>query len=200
MFDRNGGVTYVIMPAKFLGIQQSLKNLSGRVILLDQMPADLTEHFPAIYQNFEKDTYNALLSGTKLLTKYKKLIMVYPGGKEPEGQFKGYLKYCHETNLPFELLSDLNGRNIAKGEAYITIKDRDLVWLVKESKRKNLKLGNDIGIISYNDTALKEIVANGITTISTNFILMGKSLAELVLSKSKTKIENPASLIIRGSL
>lgn len=199
--ENNGSyTTYVVMPTKFEGIQPTLKNLSGRVIVLDQIPTDLTEDFPAIYQNFEKDTYNALLSGKELLSKYKKLIMVYPGGKEPEGQFKGFLKYCHETNTPFELLSDLDGRTISKGEAYIAIWDRDLVWLVKESKNKDLELGKDIGIISYNDTALKEVVANGITTISTDFKLMGKSLAKLVLSKRTTKVENPSSLIIRGSL
>lgn len=199
--ENNGNyTTYVVMPTKFEGIQSTLKNLSGRVIVLDQIPTDFTEDFPAIYQNFEKDTYNALISGKELLSKYKKLIMVYPGGKEPEGQFKGFLKYCHETNTPFELLSDLNGRTISKGEAYIAIWDRDLVWLVKESKEKGLELGKDIGIISYNDTALKEVVANGITTISTNFKQMGKSLAELVLSKRTTKVENPSALIIRGSL
>lgn len=201
LLENNGSyTTYVVMPAKFEGLQPILKKMTGRVIILDQLPSDITEEFPAIYQNFEKDTYSALLSGRELLAKYKKLIMVYPGGKEPEGQFKGFLKYCHETGTPFELLSDLHERKISKGEAYIAIWDRDLVYLVKESNQHGLEVGRDIGIISYNDTALKEVVANGITTISTNFKEMGKTLAQIVLSKRNTRIENPSSLIVRGSL
>jgi DNA-binding LacI/PurR family transcriptional regulator len=58
----------------------------------------------------------------------------------------------------------------------------------------------DIGIISYNDTPLKKVVANGITTISTDFVAMGKTLAQLVMSKKRTQLENSSSLIVRGSL
>lgn len=192
--------TYVIMPTKFKNVGASIKNITGRVILLDQLPTDVDDSIPALYQNFEADTFNALKSGKEFLQKYNKLIMIYPGGKEPEGQFLGFLKYCHETQTPYELLSDLNDRSITAGEAYIAIWDRDLVKLVNEANRHNLVIGNTLGIISYNDTELKEVVANGITTISTNFEKMGETLAELVLSKKNIRVENPSSLIIRNSL
>ena len=47
---------------------------------------------------------------------------------------------------------------------------------IEGNTRKAIKLeiGTDIGIISYNYTALKQIAANGITTISTNFKDMGQ--------------------------
>lgn len=192
--------TYVIMPAKFEGIAASLRNLSGRVVVLDQLPADLGDEFPAIYQNFEKDVYRALSSGRELLKKYSKLIMVYPGGKEPEGQYKGFLKFCSDAGVAYELISDVRDRNIVAGEAYIAIADRDLIHVVKKCKEACLPLGESVGLISYNDTSLKEIVANGITTISTDFKEMGATLANLVLSKKSVQVENPSALIIRGSL
>ena len=154
----------------------------------------------SVYQNFEKDTYNSLMSGKKLISKYRKLIMIYPGGKEPEGQFKGFIKFCNETGISFELISDLTDRPISKGEAYIAIWDRDLVKIITSAKLQGLEIGQDIGIISYNDTELKQVVANGITTISTDFKAMGKTLANLVLTKKNIQIENPASLIVRESL
>ena len=67
-------------------------------------------------------------------------------------------------------------------------------------KNQNFILGQDIGIISYNDTLLKEIVEGGITTISTDFNEMGKRLAEMILNKEQVKIENPNKLIIRNSI
>ncbi|TVQ87153.1 MAG: GntR family transcriptional regulator [Bacteroidetes bacterium] len=192
--------TYVIMPAKFTGTFSQLQHLNGRVIILDQLPDDLKGRYPSIHQNFEKDTFNALMEGRKLISRYQKFIMIYPGGKEPEGQYRGFLKYCNDTFTPYELIHDIRGRTINKGETYLVIWDRHLVWLVKEARAKGLELGKDIGIISYNDTALKEVVANGITTISTDFKKMGESLAQLVRNKNDQSIENPFKLILRGSL
>ena len=63
-----------------------------------------------------------------------------------------------------------------------------------------LTLSKDLGIISYNDTLLKEIVEGGITTISTDFKKMGGRLAQMVMQKESIKIENTNNLIIRNSL
>ena len=45
-----------------------------------------------------------------------------------------------------------------------------------------------------------EIVEGAITTISTDFKMMGKRLAEMILNEEKAQIENPNHLIIRNSL
>ena len=87
-----------------------------------------------------------------------------------------------------------------KGEAYLILDDRDLIVLIKKVKELNLEIGKDVGIISYNDTLLKEIVEGGITTISTDFKQMGKRLAEMIAKNEKLNIENPNALIIRNSL
>lgn len=199
--DNNGKYTsYVIMPTKFDNVLPILNEINGRVFILDQISSELKDQFPAVYQNFENDVYNALKSGVDKLKRYKKIIMVYPGGKEPEGQFKGFLKFCKDEKIEHELIQDIQHRKLNKGEVYIAISDDHLVKLIKESKNCGLKLGQDIGLISYNDTSLKEVVADGITTISTDFKEMGKKLAELVLKKRNIQIENPSSLIIRASL
>ena len=44
-----------------------------------------------------------------------------------------------------------------------------------------------IGIISYNETPLKKVVENGITTISTDFKAMGKLLANMILENKKVR-------------
>lgn len=199
--ENNGRYTvYVVMPAKFNGTLDLLKRMSGRVIVLDQLPLDLETAFSAVYQDFENDTFNALMSARELLSKYTKLTMIYPGGKEPEGQYKGFLKYCNESGSNHELIRELGDKKISKGEAYIAISDRDLVRLINSAKEQNLVIGTDVGIISYNDTELKQVVANGICVISTDFKAMGESLAQLVLQKKYMQIVNPSSLILRNSL
>ncbi len=192
---------YVIMPASFQNFYPLLDELpQDKIYILDQIKPEFIERYPAIYQNFEKDMCDALHSGSKLLSKYKKLILVFPGGKEPKGQQSGFLKYCTDNKWEHEIIANPFKRNIQKGEVYIVPNDRHLVYLVKKVNDKNLKLGEDIGIISYNDTPLKEIVEGGITTISTNFKKMGETLAHLIENKGKEQIENPCALIIRRSL
>jgi len=51
-----------------------------------------------------------------------------------------------------------------------------------------------------NESVLKEGVAEGITTISTDFQLMGKTLAKMILDRSSSRIRNHSSLIRRMSL
>ena len=83
---------------------------------------------------------------------------------------------------------------------YLIPDDKNLIKIIKKSKEVKMKLANDIGIISYNDTLLKEIVEGGITTISTDFNKMGARLAEMILKKEQVQIENPSNYIVRKSL
>jgi DNA-binding transcriptional regulator YhcF (GntR family) len=193
--------TFVIMPVFFQDIRPIIKQIGqANIYLLDQLNPEIGNDYPAIYQNFQKDMMEALESGLDRLQNYHPLVMVYPGGKEPRGMLEGFLQFCRQYNRDHEVIHTLENRQIKKGELYIVPNDLDLVTLVKESKRKHLELGKDLGIISYNDTPLKEVVADGISTISTDFEAMGKTLARMVLNKQKGHIENPASLIIRKSI
>lgn len=191
---------YVIMPATFDYTSDLLVNLpEDKVYILDRLKSDLTR-YPVVYQDFESDIYSALLEGEDLLQKYDKLVMVFPGGKEPEGRMVGFQRFCTERGIQHEILRTLSERQIQKGEAYFVPSDRNLVKLVKLAAEKNLELGVDLGIVSFNDTMLKEVVAGGITTISTNFAQMGQTLARMITERGNEHLANPASLIRRKSL
>ena len=105
--------------------------------------------------------------------------MHFPGGKEPEGRVDGFKRFCEENNIEYEVIYSLSNRKVKKGEAYFVMSDRNLVRMVKKATEENLTLGVDLGLVSFNDTVLKEVVAGGITTVSTDFKLMGETLAEL---------------------
>jgi DNA-binding LacI/PurR family transcriptional regulator len=75
-----------------------------------------------------------------------------------------------------------------------------LISLVEKAIASPYKVGTDVGVISYNETPLKKIILNGITTISTDFQLMGQKTAELIRNNSKEHIELPFYLTLRASL
>lgn len=199
--DSNGNYTkYVIMPTNLVGAAAIIKTLPvNEVYILDQTNPEL-KSFPAVYQNHLTDIYNGLLKGKSRLNKYQKLIMIFPGFREPLGMKMGFEKFCMDFVFEHEVITEFKNREIKKGEVYIIPTDRDLVQVIEKAKFQNLKLGTDFGIISYNETPLKKIVENGITTISTNFEEMGKILAQMILKGKKEQIENKSNLIIRNSL
>jgi len=126
--------------------------------------------------------------------------MIFPGFREPVGMKIGFLKFCKDFEFSHTVIPEFKEREIKKGEVYIIPDDRDLVKVIEKAKLQNLLLGVDFGIISYNETPLKKVVENGITTISTDFVAMGKILAQMILKGKKEQIENKSTLIIRHSL
>ena len=76
----------------------------------------------------------------------------------------------------------------------------DLVTLIERLIVLKLKIGKDVGVISYNETPLKRIILDGITTISTDFTSLGTQAAEFVLNGKTEKVAVPFYLNLRKSL
>ena len=192
--------SYVIMPATFDNTSHLLSKLpKDKVFILDRLKPDL-KTYTALYQDFENDFCDALNDGLELLKKYRKLVFVNTGGKEPAERVKGFERFCNTHGFNFQVVKSLDGVRPELYEAYFVISDRDLVEMVKLAREYKYKLGRKFGIVSFNDTMLKQVVAGGITTISTDFVEMGKTLADMVLNKKNGHIKNPSKLILRNSL
>jgi len=111
----------------------------------------------------------------------------------------GFRQFCVEYDFDFEILDQIyDDMELQSKDIFITIEEMDLVNLVRQIRKKGLKLGKDIGIISYNETPLKELL--GITVISTDFKAMGESAAYMVLKNKKEKVKNVFKYIERNSL
>lgn len=193
--------SFVILPGNLSNIESVLSVLPpDKVIILDQVPDEVKGRYPSIYQDFKQDTLNGLEAGLDLIRKYKRFIMVFPGGKEPIGFLEGFKAFCEKFNIDSEIIPNLKNHDTIKGNVYLLPNDRDLVQIIKIAKENNLILGSDIGLISINDMPLKEVVSEGITTLSADFNEMGRILADILLNNRTEKIKNPSRLILRNSL
>lgn len=155
-----------------------------------------------IYQDFENDIYNALIEGLDKVINYNKLVLVYPAKSiypYPKRILHGFRKFCSFHHLDFEIYDEIYEEMILKkGDLFIVIEESDLVTLLKRIRQRKLGLGKEIGVISYNDTPLKELL--GITVISTNFKAMGKNAAEMILNNQEGSIKNEFNFIDRNSM
>ncbi|MCL6524999.1 MAG: GntR family transcriptional regulator [Thermoflavifilum sp.] len=197
---------YVIMPHFYEETELVLETIqqipSEKLILLDRNLPQLKQIYGAVYQDFEMDICNALYEAEDMLRRYQELILVFPEIiPYPPEIVRGFKRFCLETNTEFDIIREISSSTpIQKGEVYVVIEETDLVNLIKQCRSKNLRVGKDIGIISYNETPLKEILLDGITVITTNHEEMGKLAAELILEKKSEHIKNEFHLIRRHSL
>ena len=197
---------YVIMPHFYEQHDKAIAILNRipkeKLILLDRDLPELTNNCSAVYQDFRKDIIDALEEAKPLLRKYEKLVYVNPTiVPYPPEIVIGFQTFCKLNDFDYSILGDMDESiPVSKKEAYVLIEETDLVNLIKICKSKNYKIGSDIGIISYNETPLKEILLDGITVISTDHEKMGQSAAALILNKQHNKIKNPFTLIHRNSI
>ncbi|PQJ30746.1 transcriptional regulator [Nonlabens arenilitoris] len=173
-----------------------------KLVILDNKKSTIKGLDIEIYQDFENDIYNALKEGFTKIKEYKKVILFYPEKAVypyPRRILHGFTKFCVEFNLDFEILNEvIDDMIIKKGDLFITIEESDLVSLVNQAKEDEFILGKDIGIISYNDTPLKDLL--GITVVSTDFKVMGETAADMILNNKKGSYKVPFNLIERDSL
>ena len=125
--------------------------------------------YPAIYQNFENNVYEGLQEGLTFIKKYNKLVLMFDENSQPVGILKGFTAFCNAFELSYIVLPSLKECIPRKGEVYVILDDKNLIRIIKKIKEESLEIAKDVGIISYNDTLLKEVVADGITAISTDF-------------------------------
>ncbi|PPL00495.1 GntR family transcriptional regulator [Parapedobacter indicus] len=172
-------------------------------IIIDYNQPDLDGEYSCIFQDFEHDIYDGLTQLKDQLSKYKKLILIAPHeATHARHVMDGFLRFCVEHAYRYAIEHEVEASSFQKGNGYITFSryDTDDVALIKLARSKNYKLGSDVGLISYNDTAVKEILEDGITVISTDFEAMGKAVSQAIMNKEIVTFRNPTRVVLRNSL
>ncbi|MFP5079658.1 transcriptional regulator [Pedobacter sp. JCM 36344] len=196
---------YVIIP-HFIEGEEYARDIINKIpkeklILLDKKIAGVDGEYAAAYENFEKNIYEALEQAREELSKYHTLKIIFPKKSYfPKEILDGFHRFCQQYAFSHHVVSNITTEPINEGEVFINLMEADLVILLERLISLNFQIGKDIGVISYNETPLKKILLNGITTISTDFRFMGTVAADLILDNSKRHIEVPFYYIKRASL
>ncbi len=130
------------------------------------------------------------------------MVLVYDeqSTPHPSAILPAVKSFCAKHAIGFKRISEIATGEIASNTVYFVIRDSDLVSIIKACRSKQLKLGEDVGVLSYNDTPMKQIVGGGISVISTDFEEMGREAAEFVKNKQKIAKILQTSLILRDSM
>jgi DNA-binding LacI/PurR family transcriptional regulator len=194
---------YVIMPF-FYEYTDHLKNLLTLIpqekLLLLNRDLGFMPDTNSVYEDFKNDVYSILNSYNAELREYKRLFLLFPDDPMSNREIiSGFEQFCKSNNIPPNVMTGTSDLDLQDGDLCIVIDDDDLVEVIKFAKKNRLTVGENLGIISYNDTSLKEVLENGISVISTDFEKMGETAAEMILAGKKGKIKNPFKMIRRSS-
>jgi DNA-binding transcriptional regulator YhcF (GntR family) len=196
---------YVIIPHFIEGGENAHDVINTipkeKLIILDKLLPGVTGEYGAAYENFAQDIYAALEQALSRLSNYHTLKIVFP--KEsyfPKEILTGFYRFCQQYAFNHKVIHNIKEEEINIGEVYINLMEDDLVTIIERLIALKLKIGKDVGVISYNETPLKRIILDGLTTISTDFKELGAQAAELILSNKTEKIQVPFYLTLRKSL
>ncbi|MBL4678503.1 MAG: GntR family transcriptional regulator [Mucilaginibacter sp.] len=207
LLDNNGKKYshYVVLP-HFLEDEEAASQVIDKIpkeklILLDKKIGGIGGEFGAVYENFERDIFDVFSKAKAQLSRYHTIKLVFPiNSYYPKEIIKGFTNFCRQNCFKYDVIHSITKQSLSPGEVYVNLLDDDLVMLIGKIKDADLKVGEDIGLISYNESPIKQILLNGITTISTDFKMLGSLAAQLVMENSTQQIAVPFGINIRPSI
>lgn len=191
---------YVITGFDDPQVKSIMSRIPSKKILQILRPPVL-DGVSSIVQDFYSGLRRSLEKLKERISKYEKFILVFPDQKgHPEIIKLTFTEFCTENGIEYQIEKKVTVELISKGTAFWVIEDSDLISLIKMGEELQLRLGSELGILSYNETQMKEIIRGGITVVSADFAKMGQSISRFIISrKSTTEVFIP-EIIIRNSL
>lgn len=193
---------YIVMNIDNRGMEPVLDKIDPRKLLILDMGMPRSKEISYVVQDFNRAVENCLEEGLAHLQKYSELILVYDKNETPHPAetVQAVRQFCKKYGMEFYQAKNTRSHLLKKGQCWFTIRDSDLVDVILNCREKKIRVGEDIGVLSYNDTPMKQIAGGGISVISTDFEQMGFLAAEFVKTNQKIAEILPTSLILRDSL
>ena len=131
--------TFIIMPEVNAETSAILSKLDQKnTFLLDVGFKEYKKEYPGVYQNFEKDIYSILVSNQKLISRYKRLFLVFPDTTRTKDIITGFNKFSKTKAIATSVINKFSENDVKKSDAFIVIDDNDLVQIVKFAQVKRL--------------------------------------------------------------
>lgn len=192
---------YIIAPIQSPEMDHLLLAMPNNKMLIVDRYHYLNDEVAHITQEFEITLSNVFEALEDRINDFDKVMFYFKDTADyPPGIKTAFLSFCSSTGVKYEIHSDYDSDHLSKDNLYFTIGDSDLWALIKDAESEKLMIGKDIGILSHNDSPVKEIIVGGITTFSTDFGLMAEKAANYILDKKMIKEIVPSRLIRRKSL
>jgi DNA-binding transcriptional regulator YhcF (GntR family) len=181
-----------------------LKRIPNRkLILVDKSVPELVGNYGTVYQDFSSDIAHALADGLDKLRLFSKLnVMIMPNSLYSEQIRPAVEKFCQENELEVEFHYHVSEKNIRRNEVYLMLNsqhDSGILTFSRIAKKLGLNIGEDVSVISYNDSPLNELILGGLTSVSADFAQMGAIAAQMIQDKTLSKVKCDFRMVRRST-
>ncbi|MDE5889580.1 MAG: GntR family transcriptional regulator [Bacteroidales bacterium] len=174
-----------------------------KFIMVDHWMPEIKGNYGAVYQDFSMDSYDCLAENIDRVRKYSKVnVISLPSSLYQEQIQQAIMKFCTNFDIDVEFHTGITAEITRKNELYILLNSQlesSLIDLAHISSEKELSIGSDIGVISYNESPIHEIVLGGLTTLSTDFDQMGALVAKMIIENKLSKVKCDFRLTVRST-
>ena len=153
----------------------------------------------AVVTDNREELYQILAQTSDNCKNYHHFRLIFPDNIYHKEIWEGFADYCLDQKIKFDISPGLCGAEITAGQLLIIKNDEDLAYAVKYCREHQLELGKDVGVICYNDSTLKEVLAGGISVITPDFHEIGRQVAKIVMTQDFGKSKGNYKFIRRGS-
>lgn len=172
-----------------------------KLLLLDKKNPFVRGQYACVYHDFQQGIAEVLASYRHLFLKYQAINIVIEEPSFLQREMAETIRAFTQANAQHcHIYTSFNAAIVRKNEAYLVFSETFLAEILKVCQHKTFTLGKDLGIVSYHETPLKEVLCGGITVLTANHTQLGKSAAELILQQSQQHVPNPFVFIQRNSL
>jgi DNA-binding transcriptional regulator YhcF (GntR family) len=192
---------YIVMNFDHPEMKRIISKIPSDKLLVIDWNIHAAKNHSFVCQDFDHTVYENFSEVKEKIKKYKRFVYLYPEKwtYHPKTSIANFIQFCFDNNIQYEVVLDAKKVEIQKGDLYLLVSDRNLTGLLDQAHLKNFEPGEEIGIISYNETPMKKYIKEGITVLSTDFTLMGAKAAEYVLNSGEMKCVIPTKLTLRKS-
>ena len=192
---------YIVMNYHNEKFSEVLTKIDSKKLLLLDFGKFEKKDYSFVCQNFDTALYDALKTIKSELAAYQKLFFVFNRyHKHPPSSKEYFCKFCMDNNFAFEIIDELTDKTpIVKGGFYLTIKQTDVVKIVKQGKKEGLKIQRDYGLLAYNDNPFFEIIENGVSSIGIDWQKMGELVGLFITGGASVKRYLPTTITVRNS-
>ena len=192
---------YVIAPTPLPETQTLLQNISEDKLLIIDRFIEMPRQYSYISQEFEQSTYNRLEELLPAINRYNKIILFYRDDADfPVGIKKAFIKFTDDYKINGKIEKTYKTNSVKSNTIYFFVSDAQLWEVLRDCKYADYTVGKEVGVLAYNDNAVKEIIYGGITTISADFKKMAKESALYIKNQKPIQKIIPSEMKRRNSL
>ncbi len=199
--QKNGEYSSYIIDYKGLENYDTLlaKLPSLRTCLIGKPENGLAKNSSVFFEP-DNDIYEALRTLRRPLKKYCRLVYLSAKEKFNKGYEEGFARFCHQEKTDYLICHNPESLRPALYEAYFVHDETVLIKLLRQIRKSDLTVGENLGIVTFGDSPLKEITLGGLTAIKHDFEELSNQILGITRGEKRGQFRVRSKVIQRNSL